>query len=105
MGYVAGMTLLALERAAVWNSESRYRELVLHHMDGLIDKDGTIRNYQLEDYNLDMINEGKNLFSMEAYGDEKYRQAILRLVDQLKGQPRTSEGGFWHKNISIPDVA
>ncbi|MGF9696121.1 MULTISPECIES: glycoside hydrolase family 88/105 protein [Paenibacillus] len=99
-GYVAGMTLLALERAAVWNNEPRYSELVHHHMDGLIDKDGTIRNYRLEDYNLDMINEGKNLFrEWRRTGEDKYQQAILRLVTQLKGQPRTSEGGYWHKKI------
>lgn len=99
-GYVAGMTLMALERAAVWNEEAKYAEMVHHHMDGLIGDDGTIRTYCLEDYNLDMINEGKNLFSQwRKTGDEKYRLAILRLVAQLKGQPRTSEGGFWHKKI------
>ncbi|WP_339278060.1 glycoside hydrolase family 88 protein [Paenibacillus sp. FSL W8-0426] len=99
-GYVAGMTLMALERAAAWNKEAKYAEMVHRHMDGLIGDDGTIRTYCLEDYNLDMINEGKNLFSQwRKTGDEKYRLAILRLVAQLKGQPRTSEGGFWHKKI------
>lgn len=99
-GYVAGMTLMALERAAAWNEEAKYAEMVHHHMDGLIGDDGTIRTYCLEDYNLDMINEGKNLFSQwSKTGDEKYRLAIMRLVAQLKGQPRTSEGGFWHKKI------
>jgi len=99
-GYVGGMTLMALEHAAEWNQESRYAELVQRHMDDLIENDGTIRTYQLNDYNLDMINEGKNLFSQwKKSGNDKYVQAILHLVDQLKGQPRTSEGGFWHKKI------
>lgn len=99
-GYVAGMTLMALERAAAWNKEAKYAEMVHRHMDGLIGDDGTIRTYCLEDYNLVMINGGKNLFSQwKKTGDEKYRLAILRLVAQLKGQPRTSEGGFWHKKI------
>jgi unsaturated rhamnogalacturonyl hydrolase len=30
-------------------------------------------------------------------GDEKYYKAAATLREQLKGQPRTSEGGFWHK--------
>ncbi|MNW33389.1 Unsaturated rhamnogalacturonyl hydrolase YteR [compost metagenome] len=99
-GYVAGMTLMALERSAIWNREPRYAELVQRHIDDLIDSDGTIRTYRLEDYNLDMINEGKNLFAeWQRTGEEKYRLAILHLVTQLKGQPRTSEGGFWHKKI------
>ncbi|MEK3787230.1 glycoside hydrolase family 88/105 protein [Paenibacillus sp. FSL K6-1230] len=99
-GYVAGMTLMALQRAAVWNREPRYAELVQRHMDDLIESDGTIRTYRLEDYNLDMINEGKNLFAeWQRTGEEKYRIAIQHLVTQLKGQPRTSEGGFWHKKI------
>ncbi|WP_025678041.1 glycoside hydrolase family 105 protein [Paenibacillus massiliensis] len=99
-GYVAGMTLMALQRAAVWNREPRYAELVQRHMDDLIESDGTIRTYRLEDYNLDMINEGKNLFAeWQRTGEEKYRIAIQHLVTQLKGQPRTREGGFWHKKI------
>lgn len=99
-GYVAGMTLMALQRAAVWNREPRYAELVQRHIDDLIESDGTIRTYRLEDYNLDMINEGKNLFAeWQRTGEEKYRIAIQHLVTQLKGQPRTSEGGFWHKKI------
>lgn len=99
-GYVGGMTLMALERAAQWNNNPIYAELVHRHMDALIESDGTIRTYRLEDYNLDMINEGKNLFTQwKRSGEEKYYQAILQLVAQLKGQPRTSEGGFWHKKI------
>ncbi|MEG1587223.1 MAG: glycoside hydrolase family 88 protein, partial [Bacteroidales bacterium] len=31
--------------------------------------------------------------------DEKYRKAIEVIRDQLANQPRTSEGGFWHKKI------
>ncbi|GGF68805.1 glycoside hydrolase 105 family protein [Paenibacillus albidus] len=99
-GYVGGMTLMALERAAVWNRERKYAELVDHHMDELIEQDGTILTYRLEDYNLDMINEGKNLFTLwKRTGEDKYYQAILQLAAQLKGPPRTSEGGFWHKKI------
>ena len=32
-------------------------------------------------------------------GKEKYRKAIDVIYGQLKGQPRTSEGNFWHKKI------
>ncbi|MFB5760900.1 glycoside hydrolase family 88/105 protein [Paenibacillus medicaginis] len=99
-GYVAGMTLLALERTSEWSGDPKYSEMVKRHIDGLIAADGTIPTYTLEDYNLDMINEGKNLFPLWARtGEAKYEQAIRLLHTQLKGQPRTSEGGFWHKKI------
>lgn len=99
-GYVAGMTLMALNRAAEWTGEAKYADTVMHHMDALVTEDGDIPGYTLEDYNLDMINEGKNLFTMwKRTGETKYRKAAERLSAQLKSQPRTSEGGFWHKKI------
>jgi unsaturated rhamnogalacturonyl hydrolase len=32
-------------------------------------------------------------------GDERYKQAAFLLREQLRRQPRISEGGFWHKQI------
>ena len=32
-------------------------------------------------------------------GEEKYKKAIETLVNQMKNQPRTKSGGFWHKKI------
>jgi rhamnogalacturonyl hydrolase YesR len=65
-----------------------------------VDADGNIRTYRLEEYNLDQINEGKLLFVLyETSGDERYKKAIHLLRKQLQTQPRTGEGGFWHKRI------
>ena len=69
-------------------------------VDQFVEPDGTIRTYALDEYNLDQINPGRLLFA--AYrdtGEERYRQAIGLLREQLRRQPRTSEGGFWHKLI------
>ena len=53
--------------------------------------------------NLDDINEGRVLFPLyRKTGREKYRLAADRLAEQLKDQPRTWEGNFWHKRI-YPD--
>ncbi|MFC5651595.1 glycoside hydrolase family 105 protein [Paenibacillus solisilvae] len=47
-----------------------------------------------------VINAGKNLFPLwRRDGEKKYEQAARLLAAQLAGQPRTSEGGFWHKKI------
>ena len=65
-----------------------------------IDEEGKISTYSAEDYNLDQINPGKNLFSIyHATDDNRYKQAAFHLYEQLVRQPRTSAGGFWHKKI------
>lgn len=60
--------------------------------------DGAIATYQLEDYNIDMVTPGRVvLAAWEATGDERYKNAASILRGQLAKQPRTSDGGFWHK--------
>lgn len=99
-GYVSGMTLKAFDRLTEHTGDERYYEAMKRHMDLFIQEDGSIRTYTLEDYNLDQINPGKNLFSLwKRTGEAKYEKAIRLLVTQLIGQPRTRNGGFWHKKI------
>ncbi|WNQ13301.1 glycoside hydrolase family 88 protein [Paenibacillus aurantius] len=99
-GYVAGMALTALGRLGDWTGETRYTEFLKRHMDVFIQEDGSISGYTLEDYNLDHINKGKNLFRLwRETGEEKYGKAARHLITQLTGQPRTEEGGYWHKKI------
>jgi unsaturated rhamnogalacturonyl hydrolase len=68
--------------------------------DSMIRPDGEINTYREGEYNLDQVNPGKTLFLLYAqYKEEKYRKAIEKLMDQLRGHPRTKSGGFWHKKI------
>ncbi len=98
--YVPGMMLLALLRVGEVTKDDKYDNYVKKHMDLFIESDGSIRTYELEEYNLDQINEGKVLFPLfKQTGEERFAKAAHLLADQLKGHPRTSEGGFWHKKI------
>jgi unsaturated rhamnogalacturonyl hydrolase len=98
--YVSGMMLLSLLRVWEETKDIKYYEFVKKHMELFIESDGSIRTYELEEYNLDQINEGKILFPLFKHtGDERYGKAAHLLADQLKGHPRTTEGGFWHKKI------
>lgn len=98
--YVEGMTLMAMARAGVHYSNDSYVSFMKQHMDLYVTEDGSINGYSLEEYNLDQINQGKNLFLLlELTGDSRYEKAAHLLAAQLLGQPRTSEGGFWHKKI------
>jgi unsaturated rhamnogalacturonyl hydrolase len=86
----------------VWKStgDRKYFEFIKENMDHFINEDGSINRYELEEYNIDHINNGKMLFVLyQETGDEKYKKAASLLRRQLETHPRTSEGAFWHKKI------
>ncbi|HYH02645.1 MAG TPA: glycoside hydrolase family 88 protein [Bacillota bacterium] len=98
--YVPGMTLLSFLRVWEMTQDEKFFDYVKQHLDLFIESDGSIRTYLLEEYNLDQINEGKVLFGLFKHtGEERYAKAAHLLATQLKGHPRTTEGGFWHKKI------
>ncbi|WP_144941098.1 glycoside hydrolase family 105 protein [Paenibacillus sp. 32O-W] len=98
--YVPGMVLMAIARTGEIYMHEECYDFMKRHMDLFIREDGRITGYRLEEYNLDQINQGKNLFLlMERSGEQRYEQAAHLLAAQLLGHPRTSEGGFWHKKV------
>jgi unsaturated rhamnogalacturonyl hydrolase len=98
--YEPGVALLALMKLWERSGQRRYYDFVRRNIDEFVQSDGRIRTFRLEEYNLDQINEGKLLFALlETTGDERYKKAAFLLRGQLWTQPRTSEGGFWHKKI------
>lgn len=97
-GYSQGVGCSAM--LAVWKAtgDRFYFDYVEQLADTLVYDDGTIHRYEKEKYNLDFINSGKYLFDCYAVtGKEKYRKAMQQLLVQIEEQPRTSDGGFWHK--------
>jgi unsaturated rhamnogalacturonyl hydrolase len=98
--YENGCILTALERMWRKTGDPRYFDYIKRNMELFIQDDGSIDTYRIEDYNVDQINQGKTLFLLyEQTGEQKYRTAIELLMTQMKGHPRTSEGGLWHKKI------
>ncbi|HXH90240.1 MAG TPA: glycoside hydrolase family 88 protein, partial [Thermoanaerobaculia bacterium] len=96
--YTQGLVLKAMFDLAQRTGDERYRKYATAWYDGMIDADGTIHGYRLDEYSLDRINPGKPLFALyEKTHDEKYRKAIETLRRQLREQPRNADGGFWHK--------
>jgi len=98
--YTTGLELNAF--MDVWEREGD--DAVLSYVDGwydrMIDSTGRILTYSVGKYNLDHICPGRTLFRLyDATGKDKYLKAIHLLRSQIDGQPRTSEGGFWHKKI------
>lgn len=98
--YTAGLVLLGLERVGATTRDPRYSAYVKKSIDSLVRPDGSILTYSSDEYNLDQINEGRALFVLaDRTKDSRYIRAADRLRDQLRHQPRTREGGFWHKKI------
>ena len=81
--------------------DERYFDYIKRGVDSFLNADGTqIRTYDREEYNLDFINNGKALLYLwRKTGERRYRTAAETLLDQVLHQPRTPEGGFWHKKI------
>lgn len=101
--YIDGCMLNALLTLSDITGEAFFADFVETFVDSFVGEDGTIRTYDPAKYNLDDINEGRVLFPLyRKTGREKYRLAAERLAEQLKEQPRTWEGNFWHKRI-YPD--
>ena len=80
--------------------DSIYLTHVQQFADQFIGKDGTIATYKKSLYNMDRIQGGNFLIMLYALNPQpEYLTAIETLRDQLSEQPRTTEGGFWHKQI------
>jgi rhamnogalacturonyl hydrolase YesR len=106
--YEAGLVLKGCLQVWTASKDPKYFDYVKKSVDHLLDSSGNIPGYKVEDYNLDNINMGKVLFALLAQGDgakqgdkekDRYQHALLLLRSQMKTQPRTSDGGFWHKLI------
>lgn len=98
--YTQGLVLKAIYEVWLDTGDSIYFNYVKSYYDQFVNEDGSINKYKLTDYNIDRINPGKVLFGLyRETRDDKYKKAITLLREQLKNQPRTQEGGFWHKKV------
>ncbi len=96
--YTLGLVLDALVEVSHEKKNILYADYAQGYGDTMIYADGSIRDYEIEKFNIDYIAPGPLLFDLyEKTGDEKYRTAIETLHQQLTWQPRTTEGGYWHK--------
>jgi unsaturated rhamnogalacturonyl hydrolase len=98
--YEQGLMLEALRQMFLFSGGEEYFAFVQNNLDQYIDGDGRIKTYVEDEFQLDNIAPGKPLLALyEKTHDPRYRTAIETLRRQLRDQPRTSDGGFWHKRI------
>ena len=98
--YIDGCMITACLSLYKTTGDEKYLSFSKDFIDFFVQEDGSIKTYDPKEYNLDNVNQGKNLFTLyDIFGDEKYRRAIDTIRSQLLTQPRTKEGNFWHKDI------
>ena len=96
---------MGIELEAMLNTYEKYGDSAIfeyckEYIDTMIDADGSIRGYSMQAYNLDNVRTGKFVTAMQRkYPTDKGRLALGTLMTQLKDQPRTQEGVYWHKAI------
>lgn len=96
--YEQGLMLEAFYQLWKFTGKEKYFNYIKKNIDYYVEDDGNIKTYKFKDYNLDNIAPGRQLLHLyEKTGEEKYKLAADLLMEQLKEQPTTSEGGYWHK--------
>lgn len=99
--YTHGLVLMAMQQVSEKTGDPKYYNYAKAYADTMISENGhKIHRYSPDEYNIDRVNPGKILFPLyKGEKDEKYKNAIKLLRSQLETHPRTSEGGFWHKQV------
>ncbi|WBL23336.1 glycoside hydrolase family 88/105 protein [Zunongwangia sp. HRR-M8] len=96
--YTNGLVLTAAQRVYEQTQKEKYYDYMYDYADELIEENGNIKTYDIEKYNLDMIKSGDVLLYLyPKTKEERFKKAADTLRKQLAGQPKTSDGGFWHK--------
>lgn len=84
----------------IWynTGNGEYFKFIEKRMNFFVNDDGSIKTYKQDEYNIDNILLGRSVLNVFRVVDkEKYYKAVVNLREQLRSQPRTNDGGFWHK--------
>ncbi len=98
--YTNGLVLCAAIKVYEQTKNQKVYDYVYAYADELIDSTGTIDTYKLATQNLDMIKSGDVLLYLyPKTQEERFLKAMQTLDSQMVSQPKTSDGGYWHKKI------
>jgi unsaturated rhamnogalacturonyl hydrolase len=96
--YDTGTLLMGFDRLWRVTGDVKYFQYIQKILDHFVTEDGAIRTYIFEEYNIDNILLGRQLLMLyQTTNQPKYLKAAQTLRRQIQWQPRTKEGGFWHK--------
>jgi len=96
--YDFAMLGIAIGKLDAGSQNTKYYHYAREFMDDLALSDGSMIGYDMAAYNLDFAQPAKLLVSLyQDTGEIQYLSSSETIVRQLKDQPRTESGGFFHK--------
>lgn len=96
--YHQGVFLSGMQKTYEICKEEKYYNYSKAWVDSIIDKDGNINRFDKTE--LDDLQPGILLYMLyHKTKDERYKKALYTLLPIIKDFPKTSEGGFWHKEV------
>jgi unsaturated rhamnogalacturonyl hydrolase len=94
------VALLGMAIDKLGKIDIRYSKYMETWVDHFVKPDGSVLDYNIKEYNLDRIFPGRNVITVYLRKVEpRYKIALDNFIEQLKSQPKTKSGGYWHKNI------
>lgn len=98
--YTNGLVLSAAARVYEETKNQKIYDYIYTYADDMIDSVGNIKTYKLSNQNLDMIKSGDVLLYLQSkVKEDRFLKAMETLNSQMESQPKTSDGGYWHKKI------
>jgi len=98
--YEQGVMLHAIWIVYNKTHDQKYFDYIKRDLDYYLSGSGKIKTYDFKKFRLDDITSGRTLLDLyQSTKEPKYKEAAELLRKQLSEQPRTPEGGFWHKEI------
>ena len=96
--YTAGLFTLSLLKLNEKVPTPGYVAFTKDAIGSFVGEDGSIQGYKPDEFQLDALNPGKTVLALwQLSHEERYKKCAAMLRRQLDTQPRTSDGGFWHK--------
>ncbi|WP_295935357.1 glycoside hydrolase family 88 protein [uncultured Alistipes sp.] len=98
--YTTGLELLSIMNAGRVYDRPDFYDYAARYFDTIVRPDASVLTYAKSKYNLDHICPGRALFEIyDRTHEERYKQVLDTLFEQLHEQPRNADGGFWHKQV------
>jgi unsaturated rhamnogalacturonyl hydrolase len=98
--YTMGLFTLSLLKLNEPVPDERFVKFSEAKVGSLVSPDGTVKGYKPEEFQLDALNPCKTVLELSKVSTEpteRYFSSCAKMVFQLEKQPRTFDGGFWHK--------
>ncbi|KAI3336847.1 glycoside hydrolase family 105 protein [Xylariaceae sp. AK1471] len=104
IGYSQMTLYKGFEAAYLLTGNETYESWYRGQIDGVVQSDGKIKNWDSAQYSLDNYRMGNNLlYWYEKTGEAKYKSAASIIRQQINRHPRTATGGLWHRSPVYPN--